>query len=1315
MTDITNRVLPPPKNWQDFERLCYDLFRHMWKTNDAEMHGRQGQPQAGVDVYGTDLVEKRFVGVQCKGKDQGYGGALTEQELNAEIEKAKTFEPALAVFIVATTAPNDVAIQRVARTITQVHEQQGLFEVRVQGWETLQQRITDHPEVLSKHFHDLAPVDVLERIDVGIAVTEREGEQTRTEFAGLKTQVSFLAERIDAGDPLQARIIDAARLTDDGSARAAIRRLQQILKDERSALSPRNVFRLRAGLGVAHLAVGEILTAIQHFHEAYEADPGWPNARAFQAIAELLEGNPLAAFERAKQALADDPTSHHAAAVIIDAAPSEIGITELQALIPEGLRDRAEVSLGLSLRARKNEDFPTAEDFARRALASQPNDIRALAAVAEVVLQPILASEGIGFTRLIPAEARGRFNEALDLLQRAWEQLATRDDIARYDHIVVNLITALDIAGRKHDAERILDQALRIASCSPLLLRRHAQKMAEAADWREVLTTIASLPANDVEPQDELVKVQALIQTGSAETALTEARALREKLTDDRLREAAAALSLNAAAQLGSLTEELTETLSRSPKSIVLRSVGVGLLDEAHPRRQTLLAELDDLIDQIQGIQDRYHLAEALFAAKQYSKAADLYAELHGTDKDEVALRRHLAALHLADRRLEARRLFDSLDEQIKSLPQYAEAGAAIYERAGLLAECRLLLEKLLLHEDNLHRRLQWLSLCERLSDTDTVVDWLKQVNTSQQGHPGDLIFLALRIDWYLADPKCLPIAYRALRGAYDDPQIHLGFIALFLTGRVRRNPIEPPEQVGPDTAVALVEKDGPRRLTRIIETEPNPRIDRDEIAPDDSLATRLIGLRVGGEVELRTIAAESPRYVVSAIQNKYLHAHVRSLEQFQVMFPESRAFGSLSIDPSKGDQQFKPIFDAVKQKGEFGRQIRDLHRSGHLPIAIAAKFGGTSGFEFWDAIFADEAMQFNVVLGRQEDYAESLGLLSQQTHRAVIDPITLYGLVRLKIAETVREAFDDLAVVQTTLDSLRRVLQEREADRGREKGILAWDGEHYQMVRLAPEAIEQRVADIQEVLSFAETLTLVPAEAVGELTNEAREVFNDLDPAFLDTIFAARGNDRILLCDDRPFRTLSTEALQIKSVWTHAAVTAAVNKTVLPEEYFRISNILAESRYFYTTLNAGNLFYEWKRSNWTMTPTLQVLLDLLARPTNAPQGVMNVLANLAQIAWANKPQKRDDEAFEHLVGAIFVAFKKAEPECHLQVLADMMSAPLLRFVRSRFDGPFQYLLQRSTYYTPVENIVAEVHAIQESIVAAIVQAFARALLKAMT
>jgi cellulose synthase operon protein C len=689
MTDITNRVLPEPKNWQDFERLCFDLYSRMWKTNDAEMHGRQGQPQAGVDIYGTDRVEGRFVGVQCKGKDQGYGDKLTEAELRVEIKKAKTFEPLLEVFIVATTAPNDATIQRLARTITRNHVEQGLFEVRVQGWGTLQQRITDERELFAKHFPDLAPVDVVGRIDVSIAITEREGEQTRTEIASLRNQLTALTEHLDSNDPLQGRIIDASKLTDEGSAQAALRTLQRILKEDVARLSTRNLFRLRSGIGFARLALGDLPTAIQDFREAHAADPKWPSARAILAIAELLEGNSTSAFERAKQALADDPASRHAAAVIIDAAPRDLGVTAVEALIPVSLRDHVDIALGLSLRARKDSDFKAAEAYSRRAIALQSNDLRALSSLAEVLLEPILKIEGIGFTRVIPAEAQGHFDEALELLQRAWEQFVRRDDVARYDHIVANLITVMDIAGRESEAERILDQALRLAPKSPPLLRRHAQKMAHAGEWRDVLTTIATILAIEAEPQDELIKVQGLLHTGSAELALNEARALHEKFGDSRPGEAAAAMRLEAAAKVGSLHAELDATLSISPPSIVLRSIGVGLLDETDPRRQTLLSEIDALIGQITDVRDRFHAAEALYAAKQYSKAADLYEGLHGTDKDDVALRRHLTALHLADRRLEARQLFDGLDDRVKTLPQYAEAGAAIYERAGLLTECR--------------------------------------------------------------------------------------------------------------------------------------------------------------------------------------------------------------------------------------------------------------------------------------------------------------------------------------------------------------------------------------------------------------------------------------------------------------------------------------------------------------------------------------------------------------------------------------------------------------------------------------------------
>jgi hypothetical protein len=167
MTSVLSRDLPAPSNWQDFECICFDLYTRLWRTNDSEMHGRRGQPQLGVDVYGTDRVEHKFVGVQCKGKDRGYGAKLTKTELREEVEKAKSFFPKLDVFIVATTALNDAAVQAYARQISERHAKHGLFEVRLQGWLTLRQRITDHPELLEKYFSDFAPYNVARHIDVG--------------------------------------------------------------------------------------------------------------------------------------------------------------------------------------------------------------------------------------------------------------------------------------------------------------------------------------------------------------------------------------------------------------------------------------------------------------------------------------------------------------------------------------------------------------------------------------------------------------------------------------------------------------------------------------------------------------------------------------------------------------------------------------------------------------------------------------------------------------------------------------------------------------------------------------------------------------------------------------------------------------------------------------------------------------------------------------------------------------------------------------------------------------------------------------------
>jgi hypothetical protein len=213
---------------------------------------------------------------------------------------------------------------------------------------------------------------------------------------------------------------------------------------------------------------------------------------------------------------------------------------------------------------------------------------------------------------------------------------------------------------------------------------------------------------------------------------LTEARVLQDKYSEGRFQEAAAALRLEAAVELGSIQSELDATLSTLPKSIVLRSVAMNLLKEDDPRRNDLVGEIETLIAEIDNPADRFHAAEALYGARQFGRAAELYEGLHGTDTDTLVLRRHLVALHLADHRLEARTLFESLSDEIKALPAYAEMGAAIYERAGLLKECREIIERYLLNPTDLEWRVQWISICQRTGDTKAIVG-KRSVNTPGQ------------------------------------------------------------------------------------------------------------------------------------------------------------------------------------------------------------------------------------------------------------------------------------------------------------------------------------------------------------------------------------------------------------------------------------------------------------------------------------------------------------------------------------------------------------------------------------------------------
>jgi hypothetical protein len=140
----------PPKNWQDFEDICHQLWRREWDCKGIQKHGRTGQKQKGVDIYGVPSGKSEFCGIQCKLKSR-QGGELTQltsSEIEQEVAEAESFEPPLAQLVIATTAPSDIKIQEFVRKLSASRTAKGKFAVEVYSWQEILLRIVNYPELL---------------------------------------------------------------------------------------------------------------------------------------------------------------------------------------------------------------------------------------------------------------------------------------------------------------------------------------------------------------------------------------------------------------------------------------------------------------------------------------------------------------------------------------------------------------------------------------------------------------------------------------------------------------------------------------------------------------------------------------------------------------------------------------------------------------------------------------------------------------------------------------------------------------------------------------------------------------------------------------------------------------------------------------------------------------------------------------------------------------------------------------------------------------------------------------------------------------
>src|SRR5260221_8145765 len=152
MPSLASARIPAPEDWKEFQNLCRDLWSEIWGDPNAQVNGREGQAQNGVDVSGVPKGGTVHEGVQCKCIE--INRVLKKTELDVEIEKAKGFWPPLSVLIVANTGLKDVTLEAYAREISESHQSLGLFKVVVFAWEDIQKQLASFKDVYKKHFSE---------------------------------------------------------------------------------------------------------------------------------------------------------------------------------------------------------------------------------------------------------------------------------------------------------------------------------------------------------------------------------------------------------------------------------------------------------------------------------------------------------------------------------------------------------------------------------------------------------------------------------------------------------------------------------------------------------------------------------------------------------------------------------------------------------------------------------------------------------------------------------------------------------------------------------------------------------------------------------------------------------------------------------------------------------------------------------------------------------------------------------------------------------------------------------------------------------
>jgi cellulose synthase operon protein C len=739
---INDFQIPPPKNWEKFEDLCLDIFREQWGDLYATKNGRKGQAQHGTDIYGSPKqYQGQIHGVQCKGKDILYGGIVTEKELESEVAKALKFEPALDHWLLVTTAAKDKNIELIARRITARHAKQGLFPVKIFGWEDLINLIADSDVVMDKHYPGQGPSQkkLLDSMDsqqaglkaIAVMVTESQAFQTE-ERAFHSLMIDMMKQSstapVDASEvTLQARLNDLCFFIQEHQPKTALKYVERLIEEYwNTVLSPYTRFRLLVNKAIILVNLGHSEEGARTFIEAFSFAPNDPKAIICAAQGHFILGNIEESRRMLDGLLVQQPENNDALTLRIAVSVEEEAVKDPFLIVQNQDTVNWKVCMSAGRWYYDRGSLNDAMAMFKRALMMQPNRLDVMAEVAAYTLKDLFKIEVNILVHHMDTEQRTEFLWAVDLLDRVWDTVKSTEVHNFFLWIPYNLCIAQRYLSNLDKAYERVDEGLSFAPDNCDLLYQKSLIEAAMGKHEELLKTLDRRNAND--PEVCVMRSHALMEMGRH----SEASAVLDKFPDNSTqRLQIEAVRLRVRLLVMQRREEEAFQVAKDiaivfPKNITARILISDLLMYSGNMHEALHEARDAAVllknDANNGDIECLAVANALYRLEVWDEVADLLTTAGNPQFDNDLLRLRVDALLYANRRQELRELLDSLSAEIASKPHYVFISAQLFCISGDYLSAKTDLETYLRQvPDDLNAQRLLVDVVENMDNSSTL------------------------------------------------------------------------------------------------------------------------------------------------------------------------------------------------------------------------------------------------------------------------------------------------------------------------------------------------------------------------------------------------------------------------------------------------------------------------------------------------------------------------------------------------------------------------------------------------------------------